>query len=79
MNKHVFVGFGFGPIQAELFVSEAFKSGNFSRIVIAKIDQNLVDAVRANKGRYYVNIASKNRISHESIDGIERFNSAVDA
>ena len=46
MQEHVLVGFGFGPIQSGLFVSEAFKSGNFSRMVIAEIDQNLVDSVR---------------------------------
>lgn len=79
MNKHVFAGFGFGPIQSGLFVSEAFKSGNFSRIVIAEIDQKLVDAVRANNGSYFVNIASKNGISPDKIDGIEIFNPTVEA
>ncbi len=29
--EHVFVGFGFGPIQAGFFVHEAVKSDNFSR------------------------------------------------
>ena len=45
MGDHVFVGFGFGPIQSGLFLNEAFQSGNFSRLVVAEIDQNLVDAV----------------------------------
>ena len=63
MNEHVFVGFGFGPIQSGLFVPEAFKSGNFSRIVIAEIDQKLVDAIRANNGSYFVNIAAIDGIS----------------
>lgn len=79
MSDHVFVGFGFGPIQSGLFASEAFKSGNFSRIVIAEIDQNLVDAVRANDGSYYVNIASNSGISADKIDGIEMLNPTVDA
>ena len=37
------VGFGFGPIQSALFLYEAFKSGNFSRFVIAEVDQKTVD------------------------------------
>ena len=78
MSEHIFVGFGFGPIQSSLFVSEAFKSGNFKRIVIAEIDQKLVDAVRANNGSYFVNIASNSGISAEKIDGIEMFNPTVD-
>ena len=57
-----------------LFVSEAFKSGNFSRIVISEIDQKLVDAVRANNGSYYVNIASSMGIESVKIDGIEIYN-----
>jgi mannitol-1-phosphate 5-dehydrogenase len=79
MKGHVFVGFGFGPVQSGLFVPEAFKSGNFSRIVIAEIDQKLVDTVRSNKGSYYVNIATNDGISPEKIDGIEMFNPTVDA
>ena len=79
MRDHVFVGFGFGPIQSGLFVSEAFKSGNFSRIVIAEVDQNLVDSVRKNSGSYFVNIASNDGISPEKIDGIETLNPTIDA
>jgi len=79
MKEHVFVGFGFGPIQSGLFVPEAFKSGNFSRIVIAEIDQKLVDTVRSNNGSYYVNIATNDGISPEKIDGIEMFNPTADA
>ncbi len=74
MKDHVFAGFGFGPIQAGLFAAEAFKSGNFSRIVIAEIDQEVVEAVRANNGSYSVNIASDRGISTERIDGIEVLN-----
>ena len=79
MAVHVFTGFGFGPIQSGLFVNEAFKSGSFSRIVIAEVDQRLVDAVRANKGSYYVNVARKDRVDIVRIDGIEIFNPTVDA
>ncbi len=75
---HVFVGFGFGPIQSGLFVAEAFASGNFSRIVIAEIDQNLVDTVRKNEGAYFVNIATKDCIVTQCIEGIEIYNPTVE-
>jgi len=79
MSEHVFVGFGFGPIQGGLFVAEAFKSGNFSRIVIAEIDQDLVDSVRANNGTYFINVASNNGIETQKIDHIEMLNPTVEA
>ena len=74
MTEHVFVGFGFGPIQAGLFVKEAFQSGNFSRIVIAEIDSELVEAVRANNGNYFVNVAKPNGLEVIKIDSIEIYN-----
>lgn len=76
--KHTFVGFGFGPIQSGLFVVEAFNSGNFERIVIAEIDQSLVDAIRSNNGIYYVNIASPTGIETVGVDDIEIYNPSVD-
>ncbi len=75
--SHIFTGFGFGPIQSGLFAAEAFKSGNFERIIIAEIDQKLVDAVRQNKGTYYVNVACEDRIITEKIEGIEIYNPKV--
>lgn len=33
MAEHVLTGFGFGPVQAGLFVSEAFCSGNFKNFL----------------------------------------------
>ncbi len=77
MSEHVFVGFGFGPIQSGLFVKEAFESGNFSRIVVAEIDQGLIDAVRNNNGSYYVNVAGKESIEVSKIDNVELLNPTV--
>ena len=79
MQEHIFTGFGFGPIQAGLFAKEAFQSGNFAKIVIAEIDQQLVEAVRNNNGSYYVNIARKNGIETVRIDNIEIYNPQVDS
>jgi mannitol-1-phosphate 5-dehydrogenase len=77
MTEHTFAGFGFGPIQAGLFAKEAFQSGNFGRIVVAEIDQRLVDAVRSNRGTYYVNVAARDRVETVRIDGVELLNPTV--
>ncbi len=78
MSGRVFVGFGFGPIQAGLFVSEAFAGGNFSRLVVAEIDPALVDAVRANDGCYCVNVAGPEGIHVQHISGLEIYNPNVE-
>jgi mannitol-1-phosphate 5-dehydrogenase len=77
MAEHVFTGFGFGPIQGGLFAKEAFQSGNFKRIVVAEIDTDLVDAVRANKASYYVNVAKADGIESLRIDNVELLNPNV--
>jgi len=74
MANHTFAGFGFGPIQAGLFAKEAFESGHFERIVVAEIAQPLVEAVRANGGTYFVNVAQADGIEMLKIDGIELLN-----
>ena len=66
MAAKIFLGFGFGPIQAGLFASEAFAGGGFLRLIVAEIDQRLVDAVRANVGCYSVNIAGADDVPSPS-------------
>lgn len=73
------MGFGFGAIQAGLFLFEAFKSRNFSRFVVAEVVPELVDAIRRNNGRYSVNVAGRNGIEQHTIDGVDIFNPAVPA
>jgi mannitol-1-phosphate 5-dehydrogenase len=72
--RHCLTGFGFGPIQAGLFVAEAWQSGRFDRIVISEIDPALVEAIRANRGRYSINVAHSDRIEVRHIDGVEILN-----
>ncbi|MHC4595424.1 MAG: mannitol dehydrogenase family protein [Planctomycetota bacterium] len=79
MAEHIFTGFGFGPIQGGLFVKEAFQSGNFTRIVAAEIDAEIVDAVKANKGSYYVNVAKADGVEVLKIDNVELFDPNVAA
>jgi len=74
-----YVGFGFGPIQSGLFLFEAYKSGNFSRYVVAEIDAALVAAIRDNGGAYTVNVAHPDGIEHCTVRGIEPANPNVPA
>ncbi len=73
----MFVGFGFGAIQSGLFLFEAFLSGNFSRYVVAEVDEGLVKAVRGNGGKYVVNVARKARIDQVEVEGVEVYNPKV--
>lgn len=75
--RHVLVGFGFGPIQAGLFVEEAYRSRNFSRLVVAEIDPDLVEAVRRHQGCYYVNIAGASGVEVRQIEGVEMLNPRI--
>lgn len=77
VHTKTFFGFGFGPIQSALFLYEAFRSGRFSRFVIAEVDASLVQAVRASGGRYSINIALPDRIEQATISGVELYNPAV--
>jgi mannitol-1-phosphate 5-dehydrogenase len=77
VHNKTFVGFGFGPIQSALFLYEAFRSGRFSRLVIAEVEASLVQAVRSSGGRYSINIALPDRIEQAAVTGVELFNPAV--
>lgn len=72
--NHVFVGFGFGPIQSGLFAKEARASGAFSEIVVAEVDAALVAAVRGNGDRYAVNVAWDDRVEAVTVDGVTLLN-----
>lgn len=74
-----FVGFGFGPIQNALVLYEAYKSGNFGAFTVAEVDPAMVAAVRANGGRYTINIAHPDRIEAAVVEGVELLNPLVPA
>ena len=73
-----FVGFGFGAIQGGLFLPEAFGSGNFSRLVVAEIDAEIVAALRSAGGSYSCNVASATAIDTVPVEGVEIFNPLVE-
>ena len=72
--KHVFVGFGFGPIQAGLFAKEARDCGCFSEIAVSEVDPALVAAVRSNGNRYALNVACSDGVKVVTVDGVTLFN-----
>ena len=69
-----FVGFGFGAIQGGLFLYEAFRSGNFRRLVVAEVLPEVVAALRKSGGRYRLNVATPNGLEVHEITGLEVFN-----
>lgn len=72
-NKH-FVGFGFGAIQTCLMLLEAQKSGNFSSFTVAEVNSQLVKAIRKNKGRVSLNIATQSGIKKVALEDIRVLN-----
>ena len=70
-GTRTYVGFGFGAIQAGLFLYEAFRSGNFSRLVVAEVLPDLVLNLRQAGGYYTVNIAHADRVEPVRIGPVE--------
>jgi mannitol-1-phosphate 5-dehydrogenase len=61
-GRRTFVGFGFGAIQAGLFLYEAFRSGGFARLVVGEVAVDMVDDLRHHAGCYAVNVAHPERV-----------------
>ena len=72
--SRTFVGFGFGAIQAGLFLPEVQNSENFDRVVVSEINASLVGAVRASAGEYFCNIAESDQVRKIQVKGIEIYN-----
>ncbi|MDA0576844.1 MAG: hypothetical protein O3B24_01965 [Verrucomicrobia bacterium] len=73
-TPRTFVGFGFGPIQAGLFLLEAFRAGAFDRLVVAEIVPETVDALRRAGGTYTVNVALPDGVVPQTVRGITVLN-----
>jgi len=78
-GDRTFVGFGFGAIQAGLFLYEAAHSGAFGRLVAAEALPDRVHAVRRASGRYGLNIAHADHIERVDVGLIEIYNPAAAA
>lgn len=75
-GRRTYVGFGFGAIQAGLFLYEAYRSGNFGRLVVAEVVPQVVAGLRAAGGAYALNIAHPDRIESLTIGPVEIYDPA---
>jgi len=71
MIPATFLGFGFGPIQAGLYLYEAHLSGNFGRLVVAYRRPEVVAQVRGAGGYFALNIAHPGGIERVQVGPIE--------
>ena len=74
VGSKTYVGFGFGAIQAGLFLYEAFHSGQFGRLVVAETVQEKVARLRRAQGFYNLNIAHADRVETVAIGPVEILN-----
>lgn len=77
-GTRTYVGFGFGAIQAGLFLYEAFRSGGFRRLVVAEVLPEVVASIRGSGGFYRVNIAHVDGVEHARVGPIEIENPSVE-
>lgn len=72
--KRTFVGFGFGPIQAGLFLLEAADTGQFDRLVVAEVAADVVAAIRGAGGRFSINVAGPDGVVQREVTGVDIYN-----
>ncbi len=72
-----FVGFGFGAIQAGLFLYEAHQSGAFDRLVVAEVLPARVAALRQAGGILHINVAHADGVKIAAVGPVEIYNPAV--
>jgi len=78
-GARTYVGFGFGAIQAGLFLYEAYRSGNFGRLVVAEVLPDLVSNLRRAGGYYTLNIAHPDRVEPVRVGPVEIHDPSVAA
>lgn len=72
--RRSYAGFGFGAIQAGLFLYEAQQSGAFDHLAVAEVVPDIVQAVRCNRSRFMLNIAHADGIEQVEVGPIEILN-----
>jgi mannitol-1-phosphate 5-dehydrogenase len=78
-QHRVYVGLGFGAIQAGLFLYEAHRSRAFDRLVVADVLPDVVAATRRAAGRFTVNVAHADRIERAEVGPVEIESPLVEA
>lgn len=76
-GTRTYVGFGFGAIQAGLFLYEAYRSGNFRRLRVAEVLPDMVLNLRRAGGTYALNIAHPDRVESVRVGPVEIYDPAV--
>ena len=76
-GHRTFVGFGFGAIQAGLFLYEAFRSGGFARLVAGEVAPDAVESLRRSAGCYAVNVAHADRVEAARVGPVQIENPAT--
>ena len=66
-----FVGLGFGAIQSGLFVYEAERTGSYAPPLVVDVRADLVAGLRADAGRFRVNIAQADRVDVATLGPVE--------
>jgi mannitol-1-phosphate 5-dehydrogenase len=66
-----YVGFGFGAIQAGLFLCEAYRSGNFRQLTVAEVVPQVVDSIRQANGLFTLNIAHADHVEQVQVGPIQ--------
>ncbi len=73
-----FVGLGFGPIQAGLFVYEAQRTGAYGPPLVVDVRADLLAGLRAGAGHFVVNIAHADGIEVAAIGPVSVADSTVE-
>ncbi|MEW5959387.1 MAG: hypothetical protein AB1801_16820 [Chloroflexota bacterium] len=77
-GRRTYVGFGFGAIQAGLFLYEAFQSAAFGRLVVVEVMPGVVQTVRQAQGFFSLNIAHADWVQQAAVGPVEIFYPALD-
>ena len=72
-SPQTFVGFGFGAIQAGLYLYEAMRSGAFDRLVVAYRRPETIRQIRAADGYFSLNIAHADGVESVRVGPVEMF------
>ncbi len=77
-GSKTFVGFGFGAIQAGLFLHEAQRSGAFGRLVVAEVVPEVTENLRR-AGRFSINVATSEAVEVFEVGPIQIENPDVES
>ncbi|CAN5904390.1 hypothetical protein BH24DEI2_BH24DEI2_05110 [soil metagenome] len=72
-SPKTFVGFGFGAIQAGLYLYEAMRSGAFDRLVVVYRRPETIRRIRAADGYFSLNIAHADGVEAVRVGPVEMF------